>query len=86
MKIIFEEWHCSNIEDSEKKKIEDDIEEVIHSNKGDMKFIPKILTVSIFEDPLAPILKGSGIDENGVELVKFTRPQIKGEHNYQFIN
>ena len=85
MKIFFNEWSCSNIDEGDKQKIEDDIRNVIRSNKNEMKFIPEILTISIFEDPLRPILIGSGTAENGAELVKFMRPQITGEHSYDFI-
>ena len=84
MKILFEDWSCSNITPQQKKNFEENIRnELTHSADG-MKYIPQKLTVSIFEIPYTRSLSCHGVDDNGNELVTYIYPISGGESKFHF--
>uniref|UniRef100_A0A6M3JM91 Uncharacterized protein n=1 Tax=viral metagenome TaxID=1070528 RepID=A0A6M3JM91_9ZZZZ len=82
MKILFNEWSCSNITDKQKNDIQANIEKELLSVQDKIKPLPKKLTVSIFEIPRTRSPKRSlecfGVDDNGDELVTYVYP-LSGE-------
>lgn len=78
MKMIFEKWSCLNILDKQKREIEANIRKEISRVKDRFSYIPKTLTISIFERPKTRILECTGVGDNKYNIVTYIYP-LSGE-------
>ena len=83
MKIKLE-WHSANANEEQKKKVGKAVKADINRDRNSMKRIPEKLTVSLFDVPHTQLLKGSGLDDNGEELVSFTYSLVDGNTTYHY--
>ena len=87
MKVLFEEWSCSNTNKDEMKEIERIIKLDLVKDKKNLKHIPTKLTISLSWDPFAHTLKGIGISENGEKLVSLTCAITRGhDREYDYLH
>jgi len=84
MQVVFEKWHCSNITPDQKNAFEENIRNELTDSADGMKYIPKNLTVSIFEIPHTRSLSCTGVDDSGNELVTYIYPISGGASKFHF--